>query len=429
MNSSRTGLRRAALAVLSAALVATAAGTAQAHPGKVGPGKGHHHGKGHPKPAASLRDLADRRHVLIGTAVDTTALAEDGAYRAATAREFSSVTAENVMKWEVVEPERGRYDWSAADELVRFARAHGQQVRGHTLLWHNQLPAWLTEGVADGSIDAKELRKILREHITAEVKHFKGKIYQWDVVNEVFEEDGSLRDSIWLQQLGPSYIADAFRWAHRADPGAKLFMNDYNVEGVNAKSTAYYELAKKLRAQGVPVQGMGVQAHLDIQYGFPTDLAANLARFDRLGLRTAITEADVRMFTPPTRRSSPGRPPTTGGCSPPASPRRAAPPSRCGASPTSTPGCPAPSRARARRTSSTRTSATSRRTRRCGRNWRSATERGPRGPTERGARERGPRNAGGRGGQVRGRRSRAEGLYGRPVREGIGPVPVGSQLP
>ncbi|MFJ3946658.1 MULTISPECIES: endo-1,4-beta-xylanase [Streptomyces] len=298
MNSSRTGLRRAALAVLSAALVATAAGTAQAHPGKVGPAEGHHHGKGHPKPAASLRDLADRRHVLIGTAVDTTALAEDGAYRAATAREFSSVTAENAMKWEVVEPERGRYDWSAADELVRFARAHGQQVRGHTLLWHNQLPAWLTEGVADGSIDAKELRKILREHITAEVKHFKGKIYQWDVVNEVFEEDGSLRDSIWLQQLGPSYIADAFRWAHRADPGAKLFMNDYNVEGVNAKSTAYYELAKKLRAQGVPVQGMGVQAHLDIQYGFPTDLAANLARFDRLGLRTAITEADVRMFTP-----------------------------------------------------------------------------------------------------------------------------------
>ncbi|WP_328728732.1 endo-1,4-beta-xylanase [Streptomyces griseoaurantiacus] len=304
MNSSRTGLRRAALVVLSAALVATAAGTAQAHPGKAGPAKGHHddkghhHGKGHPKPAASLRDLADRRHVLIGTAVDTTALAEDSAYRATTAREFSSVTAENVMKWEVVEPERGRYDFSAADELVRFARAHGQQVRGHTLLWHNQLPAWLTEGVADGSIDAKELRKILREHITAEVTHFKGRIYQWDVVNEVFEEDGSLRDSIWLQQLGPSYIADAFRWAHKADPKAKLFMNDYNVEGVNAKSTAYYELAKKLRAQGVPVQGMGVQAHLDIQYGFPTDLAANLARFDRLGLQTAITEADVRMFTP-----------------------------------------------------------------------------------------------------------------------------------
>lgn len=291
MHPNRTTLRRAAVAVLSATLVATAAGTAQAHDGKGG--------HGHHKPSdSSLRKLADRRHVLIGTAVDTTALAEDSVYRATTAREFSSVTAENVMKWEVVEPERGRYDWSQADELVRFARAHGQQVRGHTLLWHNQLPAWLTDGVADGSLDATELRGILRDHITAEVTHFRGKIYQWDVVNEVFNEDGTLRDSLWLQQLGPSYIADAFRWAHRADPKAKLFMNDYNVEGVNAKSTAYYELAKKLRAEGVPVQGMGVQAHLDIQYGFPADLADNLARFDRLGLRTAITEADVRMYTP-----------------------------------------------------------------------------------------------------------------------------------
>ncbi|BBC35904.1 Beta-xylanase [Streptomyces graminofaciens] len=246
----------------------------------------------------SLRRLADRAGVRIGTAVDMNALAEDRRYRGTTAREFDSVTAENVMKWESVEPQRGVYDWKPADDLVRYARAHGQVVRGHTLVWHSQLPGWLTSGVADGSIGSAELRGILRNHITTEVKRYKGKIQQWDVVNEVFEEDGSLRNSIWLQELGPSYIADAFRWAHAADPKAKLFLNDYNVEGVNAKSTAYYELAKRLRAEGVPVQGFGIQGHLAIQYGFPEQVAENLARFGALGMRTAFTEVDVRMILP-----------------------------------------------------------------------------------------------------------------------------------
>jgi endo-1,4-beta-xylanase len=248
--------------------------------------------------APPLRALAERAGVRIGTAVDMTALAEDRTYRRSTVREFNSVTAENVMKWESVEPQRGVYDWKAADDLVRFARKNGQVVRGHTLVWHSQLPAWLTTGVADGSIDAAELRGILRNHITTEVKRYKGKIQQWDVVNEVFEEDGSLRNSIWLQKLGPSYIADAFRWAHAADPKAKLFLNDYNVEGINAKSTAYYELAKRLRAEGVPVQGFGAQGHLAIQYGFPGDVPENLARFARLGMQTAFTEVDVRMILP-----------------------------------------------------------------------------------------------------------------------------------
>ncbi|MDT9684003.1 endo-1,4-beta-xylanase [Streptomyces sp. TRM76323] len=250
---------------------------------------------GHDKP---LRDLAARQDLRIGTAVDMEALGSDRAYRSRTAREFNSVTAENVMKWEVVEPERGVHDWAEADELVRFAQRNGQAVRGHTLVWHSQLPAWLTSGVADGSIDAAELRRILRDHVTTQVKHFKGEIYEWDVVNEVFNEDGTLRESIWLQKLGPSYIADAFRWAHAADPKAKLFFNDYNVEGVNAKSTAYYDLAVRLRQQGVPVHGFGIQGHLDIGYGFPQDVQANLERFAALGMRTAFTEVDVRMTLP-----------------------------------------------------------------------------------------------------------------------------------
>ncbi|MQY10712.1 Endo-1,4-beta-xylanase A [Streptomyces sp. RB5] len=252
----------------------------------------------HDRGDTPLRALADRQDLRIGTAVDMNALADDEQYRTIAAREFSSVTAENVMKWEAVEPQQGVNDFTQADALVDFAHRNKQAVRGHTLVWHNQLPAWLTAGVADGSIDATELRRILHDHITTTVKHFKGKIYQWDVVNEIFDDNAQLRDSIWLQQLGPSYIADAFRWAHAADPGAKLFLNDYNTEGVNAKSTAYYELAKELRAQGVPVQGMGIQGHLDIQYGFPGDVQDNLERFSALGMQTAFTEVDVRMDLP-----------------------------------------------------------------------------------------------------------------------------------
>jgi endo-1,4-beta-xylanase len=243
--------------------------------------------------APSLRELAARQHLGVGTAVDMAALAGDPQYRQKIAQEFSSVTAENVMKWESLEAVRGQYDWSEADRLVAFANRNRQTVRGHVLVWHNQLPKWLTEGAF--SVD--ELRAILRTHIFDTVRHFRGRIWQWDVVNEAFNEDGTLRDTIWLRALGPGYIADAFRWAHQADPRAKLFYNDYNIEDVNAKSTAVYELARKLRAEGVPIEGVGVQAHQTASYA-PTTMGQNLKRFNDLGLDTAVTEADVRLDLP-----------------------------------------------------------------------------------------------------------------------------------
>jgi endo-1,4-beta-xylanase len=242
----------------------------------------------------SLRQLAVDDHLRIGTAVDMTALAEDSTYRRLTRTQFSTVTAENVMKWEAIEPKRGEYDYAAADRLVRLAEQNGQKVRGHTLVWHNQLPSWLTSG----DFTADELRDILHRHITDTVRHFKGRIWQWDVVNEAFNDDGTLRDSIWLRELGPGYIADAFRWAHQADPHAKLFYNDYNVEWIGPKSDAVLDLMSRLRAEGVPVDGVGFQGHVGIQYGLPTDMGANLTRFEKLGLDTAVTEADVRMILP-----------------------------------------------------------------------------------------------------------------------------------
>lgn len=247
-----------------------------------------------------LRELAHRQGIRIGTAVDVAVLRAEPDYRATLNREFTNVTAENAMKWESVEPQRGAYTWDDADAVVDNARRNGQKVRGHNLVWHNQLPAWLTEGVENGTIGDTELRDILRDHITTEVRRYKGKIRAWDVVNEVIEEDGTLRKSIWLTHLGPGYIADAFRWAHRADPHAKLYVNDYNLEWNSPKIEATLALIKDLQAQGVPVHGIGFQGHLGIQYDYPGDWANVMRRFADLGLEIAVTELDVRMPLPVT---------------------------------------------------------------------------------------------------------------------------------
>lgn len=220
----------------------------------------------------------------------------DKEYRKVLARQFSSVSPENQMKWDFIHPEQDEYNFEAADAIVEFADRHGQVVRGHTLLWHSQNPAWLEEG----DFTDEELRGILRDHITTVVGRYAGEIQQWDVANEIFDEEGQLRteENIWIRELGPGIVADAFHWAHEADPEAKLFFNDYNVESDNAKSDAYYELIQELLDQGVPVHGFSAQGHLSTRYDFPGDLEQNLQRFDELGLETAITELDVRMDLP-----------------------------------------------------------------------------------------------------------------------------------
>ncbi|PPB49161.1 1,4-beta-xylanase [Arthrobacter pityocampae] len=217
----------------------------------------------------------------------------DQEYRKHLAAEFSSVSPENQSKWEFIHPEQGTYRFAEMDAIVEFAQENKQVVRGHTLFWHSQNPAWLEEG----DFTKDELRAILKDHIQTVVGRYAGKIQQWDVANEIFNGDGTLRttDNIWIRELGPEIIADAFRWAHEADPKAKLFFNDYGVEGINAKSNAYLELIPRLQAQGVPIDGFAIQGHLSTRYGFPGDLQANLQRFDDLGLETAITEIDVRM--------------------------------------------------------------------------------------------------------------------------------------
>jgi endo-1,4-beta-xylanase len=259
-------------------------------------------------PAASLRSLGAQFGLRVGTAVTPYDLdPSNSAYYSIVAKQFSVLTPENAMKWQVVEPTEGTYDWSGGDQVVAFAREHGDLVRGHTLLWHNQLPTWLTQGVDGGSISNAELFDLLRQHIITEVTHFRGEIWQWDVANEFFADSGAtciLPDGIdcgdwWVQHLGEGIIADAYRWAHEADPHALLFYNDYNIageDGTNAKFNAVYNWLQKMRAEGVPIDGVGDQGHQDTQYPFPTLMTQDLKKYASLGLKVAITEADVRTF-------------------------------------------------------------------------------------------------------------------------------------
>jgi endo-1,4-beta-xylanase len=249
----------------------------------------------------SLRALAAKIGLHVGTAVIPFDL-DTPAYTAILASQFSAVTPGNEMKWGVVEPQRGVFDWSGADRLVAFAEQHGQLVRGHTLLWHNQLPGWLTTGVANGTISSSALRDLLEQHIFTEVGRYRGRIWQWDVANEFFTDTNPSTinpDDFWVSHLGPGIIPLAFRWAREADPHALLFYNDYNIageDGSNAKSDAAYKWLQQMRDQGVPIDGVGDQGHLDTQYGFPTQMTQDFQRFARLGLKIAITEADVRTF-------------------------------------------------------------------------------------------------------------------------------------
>jgi endo-1,4-beta-xylanase len=244
-----------------------------------------------PAAADPLRIHAEARGKIIGDAVDNNEIT-DAAYRPIIASEFNQLTPGNAMKWDATEPNRGQFNFTRADQIVALAQENDQSVRGHTLVWHSQTPSWVQ------NLNATEMRAAMQNHITTVVDRYEGDLYAWDVVNEPLNEDGTLRNSFWLQRLGESYIADAFRMARAADPNVKLYINDYNTDGLGAKSDGMYRLVQSLLAQGVPIDGVGFQAHLAIQYGFPNQMQQNLQRFADLGLDVAITELDVRMQLP-----------------------------------------------------------------------------------------------------------------------------------
>lgn len=244
-----------------------------------------------PLPGTPLRDAAKARGMEVGTAVRGDVLERNRAYRQTVAAQFSTVTPENEMKWFALQPERGEFDFGAADDIVERAREARQKVRGHTLVWHAQLPDWVRE------LGPRELRQATREHIRTVMRHFDDDVGVWDVVNEPISDNGGLRPSVFMRRLGEGFIGDAFRTARAADRDAKLYLNEIGAEGINPKSNRLYEVVRGLKADGVPIDGVGFQTHANLD-GLPGDFVANMQRFKALGLDIAITEADVGLPLP-----------------------------------------------------------------------------------------------------------------------------------
>jgi endo-1,4-beta-xylanase len=257
---------------------------------------------GHKKLSAadSLKGLKDfyKDYFPVGVAVDPRNL--EGDVAELIKKHFNSLTPENDMKPGPIHPEEDRYNWERADKIVDFAQANGMKVRGHTLCWHGQTGSWMFRD-ADGNPASKELAlQRLKDHITTVVSHYKGKVYAWDVLNEVITDSDTAKSiyrmTPWLTICGEEYIAKIFQWAHEADPDAILFYNDYDTE-FPGKRDRIYTMLKGLLDAGVPVHAVGLQGHWEL--GEPTEesLRATIDKFSSLGLKVQITELDVSIYS------------------------------------------------------------------------------------------------------------------------------------
>jgi endo-1,4-beta-xylanase len=229
--------------------------------------------------------------VPLGTAVTWSVLSGDAELQTAIERAFDSVTPENEMKWELVEPERGELRYDDADALVAWARERGKRVRGHTLVWHQQIPGW----VAD--VDRDELESVLVEHVKEVAGHFRGKVDSWDVVNEPFTDAGEWRSDKgfpFLDALGPGYVEVALRAARAADPDAKLFVNEIGAESGGPKLEALKRMVRDLEARGVPLDGIGLESHHEAGKAPSRERVEQTIReLVALGVDVEITELDI----------------------------------------------------------------------------------------------------------------------------------------
>ncbi|MFF2465272.1 non-reducing end alpha-L-arabinofuranosidase family hydrolase [Streptomyces mirabilis] len=248
----------------------------------------------HTPNSPTLGAAAAGSHRYFGTAVAAGRLG-DSTYSTLLDREFNMITPENEMKWDTTEPSRGSFNFAPADSIASHATAHGQRLRGHTLVWHSQLPGWVKS-----ITDANTLRSVMDNHITTEMTHFKGKLYAWDVVNEAFADDGSgrHRSSVFQDVLGNGFIEEAFRTARAADPAAKLCYNDYNIENwTDAKTQGVYNMVKDFKSRGVPIDCVGFQSHFGAG-GPPASYQTTLSKFAALGVDVQITELDIAQASP-----------------------------------------------------------------------------------------------------------------------------------
>jgi len=245
----------------------------------------------------TLKD-AFKQSFLIGAALNRAEIYEQDARATAIVREqFNTISPENILKWGLVHPEPDRYAFEASDRYVDFGTRNHMAVIGHTLVWHNQTPKWVFENSNGKLISRDELLQRMREHIQAVVGRYKGRIKGWDVVNEALNDDGSLRQSPWLNIIGEDYIAKAFEFAHEADPSAELYYNDYDLE-IEAKRAGAVGLVKRLKAQGIPITAVGLQCHNSMKWPSLEQEDATIEAFAELGVKVNITELDIDILPP-----------------------------------------------------------------------------------------------------------------------------------
>ena len=255
-----------------------------------------------PQQPKALKDVF-KNDFKIGAALNRRQFSEEDTRGAAiVSTHFNSITSENVLKWALVHPEPGRYDFTAPDRFVEFGEKRGMFIVGHTLVWHNQTPRWVFEDEKGNPVDRETLLNRLREHIFTVVGRYKGRIKGWDVVNEALNQDGTMRQSPWFKIIGEDYLVRAFQFAHEADPSADLYYNDYDLQ-LPAKRTAGVELIKKLKAAGVSIAGVGLQDHSLMDWPSAADADATIAAFSALGTKIHITELDVDVLP---RTTKPG---------------------------------------------------------------------------------------------------------------------------
>ncbi|MET8910115.1 endo-1,4-beta-xylanase [Micromonospora sp. NPDC004551] len=236
--------------------------------------------------ASTLGAAAAQSGRYFGTAIAAGRLG-DSTYTTIAGREFNMVTAENEMKPDATEPQRGQFNFSSGDQIYNWATQRGMKVRGHTLAWHAQQPGWMQ------SLNGSSLRQAMIDHINGVMAHYKGKLAAWDVVNEAFNEDGSRRQSN-LQGTGNDWIEVAFRTARNADPSVKLCYNDYNIENWSyGKTQGVYRMVQDFKSRGVPIDCVGLQTHFTGGSSLPSNFQTTLSSFAALGVDVALTEVDV----------------------------------------------------------------------------------------------------------------------------------------
>ena len=236
--------------------------------------------------ASTLGAAAAQSGRYFGTAIAAGRLG-DSTYTTIAGREFNMVTAENEMKPDATQPQRGQFNFSSGDQIYNWATQRGMRVRGHTLAWHAQQPSWMQ------SLNGSSLRQAMIDHINGVMGHYKGKLAAWDVVNEAFNEDGSRRQSN-LQGTGNDWIEVAFRTARNADSSVKLCYNDYNIENWSyGKTQGVYNMIRDFKSRGVPIDCVGLQTHFTGGSSLPGNFQTTLSSFAALGVDVALTEVDV----------------------------------------------------------------------------------------------------------------------------------------